>query len=145
MILCYSWIPIYGVIILINAFLNTSTVRDALREIIKSEKISCNTIVAIEVAHYLVRHFTEQIARKKIEYFINLVNLHIVDFNLQILNQSVEELLSYAYDDGLGGRDATIVATMKLQEIKRIVSHDDIFKRLAGKLDLEVIDPAATN
>ena len=78
-------------------------------------------------------------AQRKIE------NLQIADFSLQILNQSVEELLSYGYDDGLGGRDATIFATMKLQEINRIVSHDDVFKRLASRLDLEVIDPAATN
>jgi predicted nucleic acid-binding protein len=117
-------------------------VRDAVREILKSQEIACNTVIAMEVAHYLVRHFTEEIARKKIETFINLTNIDIEDFNRQALNQTIETLLAYAYSEGLGGRDATVIASMKLQNIKKIVSHDDIFKRLANKLDLEVIDPA---
>ena len=85
---------------------------------------------------------SQKIARKKIETFINLTNIDIVDFNRQALNQTVETLLAYAYSEGLGGRDATVIASMKLQNIKKIVSHDDIFKRLANKLELEVIDPA---
>jgi len=118
------------------------SVRDAMREIIKSEEIACNTVIVMEVAHYLVRHFTEKIARKKIETFINLTNIDIADFNRHALNQTVETLLAHAYTEGLGGRDATVIASMKLQNIKKIVSHDDIFKRLANKLELEVIDPA---
>jgi predicted nucleic acid-binding protein len=119
-----------------------SSVRDAMREIIKSEEIACNTVIVMEVAHYIVRHFTEKVARKKIETFINLANIDIADFNRQALNQTIETLLVYAYNEGLGGRDATIIAAMKLQNIKKIVSHDEIFKRLANKLELEVIDPA---
>jgi predicted nucleic acid-binding protein len=113
-----------------------------MRKIIKSEEIACNTIIVMEVAHYLVRHFTEKIARKKIEYFINLGNMQIADFNRQTLTETVDNLLAYAYSEGLGGRDATVIATMKLQNIKKIISHDDIFRRLANKLELEVIDPA---
>jgi predicted nucleic acid-binding protein len=117
-------------------------VRDAMREIIKTQEIACNTVIVMEVAHYLVRHFTEKIARKKIEAFVNLSNIDIADFNRQLLSETVETLLAYAYAEGLGGRDATVIASMKLQNIKKIVSHDDIFKRLANKLELEVIDPA---
>jgi predicted nucleic acid-binding protein len=117
-------------------------VRDAMRQIIKSQQIACNTVIVMEVAHYLVRHFPEKIARKKIETFINLANIDIADFNRQAMNQTIETLLAYAYNEGLGGRDATVIASMKLQNIKKIVSHDDIFKRLANKLELEVIDPA---
>ena len=120
-------------------------VRDAMREIIKSEEIACNTIIVMEVAHYLVRHFTEKNACKKIEYFVNLSNMDIADFNRQALNETVENLLAYAYAEGLGGRDATVIATMKLLSIKRIVSHDNIFRRLASKLELEVIDPAQSS
>jgi predicted nucleic acid-binding protein len=117
-------------------------VRDVMREIIKSEEIACNTVIVMEVAHYLVRHFTEKIARKKIEAFINLSNINIADFDRHALNQTVETLLAYAFTEGLGGRDASVIASMKFQNIKKIVSHDDIFKRLANKLELEVIDPA---
>jgi predicted nucleic acid-binding protein len=117
-------------------------VRDAVREIIKTQEIACNTVIVMEVAHYLVRHFTEKVARKKIETFVNLINLEIADFNRQACNESVETLLAYAYNKGLGGRDASVITSMKLLNEKKIVSHDDIFRRLAKKLELEVIDPA---
>jgi len=120
-------------------------IREPLREIIKFEEIVCNTIVVMEVAHYLVRHFTEEDeANKKIDYFINLRNMKIADFNRQMMTETIETLIKHAYTDGLGGRDATLLATMNSQNIKKIISHDDIFKRLAGKLMLEVIDPIRT-
>ena len=119
-------------------------VRDAMREIIRSEQIACNTVIVMEVAHYLVRHFSEELARRKIETFVNLSNIDIADFNRHMLNEAVERLLTFAYAEGLGGRDATVIATMKLQNITQIVTHDDIFRRLANKLELKVIDPAQT-
>jgi predicted nucleic acid-binding protein len=120
-------------------------VRESIREIIKSEEIACNTIIVVEVAHYLVRHFPAKAARKKIDYFINLRNLKIADFNKQIMTETLENLIKHAYTDGLGGRDATVIATLKSLHINKIISHDNIFKRLATKLALEVIDPIPTN
>jgi predicted nucleic acid-binding protein len=115
-----------------------------MREIIKSEEIASNTIIVLEVAHYIVRHFTEKTARKKIDNFVNLKNMNISDFNRQIMTQTLENLTEHAYTHGLGGRDATVIATMKAQNIKKIVSHDNIFKRLSDKLKIEVIDPIQT-
>jgi predicted nucleic acid-binding protein len=112
-----------------------------MRKTITSEDIVCNTLIILEVAHYLVRHFTESTARKKIEYFTNLSNLTIVDFDRQNMTQALESLIEHGYSDGLGGRDATVLATIKLKEIKTILSHDEVFKRLSTKLKLEVIDP----
>jgi predicted nucleic acid-binding protein len=112
-----------------------------MREIIKSEEIACNTIIVMEVAHYLVRHFDEKSARKKIDFFINLRNMQISDFNRGMMQKSLESLLEYSYEVGLGGRDATIVATLNSQNIRRIITHDGVFKRLAAKLTLEVTDP----
>lgn len=117
-------------------------VKEPMREMIKSAEIAINTIIVMEVAHYLVRHFTEKTARRKINSFINLRNMKIADFNRQAMTEAIENLISHAYTDGLGGRDATVISTMNQQNIKRIVSHDDIFKRLANKLKLEVTDPA---
>ena len=112
-----------------------------MRKIILNEEIVCNTIIVMEVAHYLVRHFTKDVARKKIDLFVNLRNMKIEDCNRQIMMQTLENLVEYAYTDGLGGRDATIVATVKSLNVRKIVSHDDIFKRLSSKLALEVVDP----
>lgn len=119
-------------------------VKEPLREIILSMEIACNTIIVMEVAHYLVRHFDEQTARKKIDFFINLRNMKIVDFNRQAMAEALEKLIENAYTEGLGGRDATIISTVNSQGIKKIFSHDAVFKRLAGKLKFEVIDPVQT-
>ena len=119
-------------------------VLEFMREIIKSEEIVCNTIIVMEVAHYIVRHFAEESARKKIDHFVNLRNMKIADFNRQIMTETIENLLEHGYTDGLGGRDATVIATMNSQNMKKIISYDSIFKRLADKLNLEVIDPIQT-
>jgi predicted nucleic acid-binding protein len=116
-------------------------VREPMRELIKSEEIASNTIIVMEVAHYLVRHFAEETAHKKIDYFVNLRNMKIADFDRQIMTKTIETLIEHSYTDGLGGRDATVLATMNSQNIKKIISHDDIYKRLASKLMIEVIDP----
>jgi predicted nucleic acid-binding protein len=117
------------------------SVVEFMRKIVISEQIVCNTIVVMEVAHYLVRHFTKDVACRKIEHFVNLRNMIIVDCNRQIMLQTLEDLLEYAYTHGLGGRDATIIATIKSLDAKKIVSHNDIFNRLANRLKLEVLDP----
>mgnify|MGYP001207992239 CR=1 FL=1 len=116
-------------------------IREPMREIITSEEIACSTIIVMEVAHYIVRHFDEKNARKKIDFFINLRNIHISDFNRHMMQESLESLLEHSYSDGLGGRDATIIATLKSQNIKRVITHDAVFKRLAAKLTLHVTDP----
>jgi predicted nucleic acid-binding protein len=116
-------------------------VREPMREIIKSEEIACNTIIVMEVAHYLVRHFDEKSARKKIDFFINLRNMQISAFNRRMMQESLESLLEYSNGVGLGGRDATIIATLNSQNIRRIITHDGVFKRLATKLTFEVTDP----
>ena len=119
-------------------------VLEPMRKIIKSEEIICNTIIVMEVAHYLVRHFKEDVARRKIDFFTNLINLKITDFNRETMAKTIETLIEHAYAEGLGGRDATVIATMNSQNINKIFSHDRIFKRLANKLELEVIDTILT-
>jgi hypothetical protein len=98
----------------------------------------------MEIAHYLVRHFKETDARKKIEHFINLRNLKILDFSSKLMAQSLESLLNYGYSHGLGGRDSTILATVISQNIETLLTHDGVFKRLSEKILCEVIDPITT-
>jgi len=116
-------------------------VREPMREIIKSEEIVCNTLIIMEIANYLVRHFKEKAAQKKIDPLVNLRNIRIVDFDNRMLKEALENILEHGYSDGLVGRAATVIATLNSECVKRIFSHDGIFKRLASKLEYEVIDP----
>lgn len=120
-------------------------VRGPMREIIKTEEIICNTIIVMEVAHYLVRHLPADVARKKITYFTDLRNMKLVEFNRQMMMEALENLLEYAYTYGLGGRDATIIATLKSTNIKKILTHDKTLKQLASKLEFEALDPIPRN
>lgn len=120
-------------------------IREPIRQILlSSEELASNTIVVMEIAHYLVRHFSEKDARKKIEHFVNLRNMKIFGLDTKLMSESLDYLLNYEYSDGLGGRDATILAAMNSQSIKTLLSHDDAFKRLAEKMTFKIIDPVRT-
>jgi len=60
-------------------------VQEPMRNIIKTEQIVCNTIVVMEVAHYLARHFKGTDACKRIDYLINLRNMKIADFSRPVM------------------------------------------------------------
>ena len=117
-------------------------VREPIRQILlSSEELASNTIVVMEIAHYLIRHFEEKAARKKIDHFVNLRNMKILDVDTKLMAESLDYLLTYGYSDGLGGRDATIIAVMNSEGIKTLLSHDTTFKRLAEREVFKVIDP----
>jgi predicted nucleic acid-binding protein len=99
----------------------------------------------MEIAHYLVRHFGEIDARKKIEHFVNLRNLKILNFDSKLMTESLDGLLNYGYSHGLGGRDSTIIASMNSNGIKTLMTHDDVFKRLSDKTHYNIIDPVTAN
>jgi uncharacterized protein len=121
-------------------------VRDPIRQVLlSSQELFCNTIVVMEIAHYLVRHFGEKEASKKIESFVNLRNLKILDFDTKTMAESLTNLITYGYSTGLGGRDATIIASMNSQGIKALITHNEVFKRLSEKLGLNIIDPVTAN
>ncbi|MEM1582647.1 MAG: type II toxin-antitoxin system VapC family toxin [Candidatus Bathyarchaeia archaeon] len=120
-------------------------VREPMRKILKNEEIVCNTIIIMEVAHYLVRHLPAEDSRRKIEYLVNLENMKIVDFDRQTMIEALENLTEYAYTHGLGGRDSTVIATLKTLGINKILTHDEVFKRLASKLATEILDPIPAN
>ena len=121
-------------------------VREPIRQILLSpQQIICNTIVVMEIAHYLVRHFGKDEARSKIEHFIKLGNLNILDFDAKTMAESIDNLLNYNYSHGLGGRDSTILASMNLHNVKTLITHDDAFKRLSNKTHYNIIDPVAEN
>lgn len=70
--------------------------------------------------------------------------MKIMGFDKRTMMGALENLVEHAYAQGLGGRDATVIATMKMLHIDKILSHDGAFKRLATELAIEAIDPIPT-
>jgi predicted nucleic acid-binding protein len=65
--------------------------------------------------------------------------MEIVDFDQSLARKSIEYLAKYS-QTGIGGRDATILASMQELDIHRLMTHDRAFKRIDF---IEVIDPIA--
>jgi predicted nucleic acid-binding protein len=117
--------------------------RSALEHDIVSEKleqaldegVAINTVVEMEVAHYLIKNLGVQ-GKKKMDVFLSF-HMQVVDFDQYLAKRSIELLAKFS-QTGIGGRDATILAAMEELGIKKLMTHDRAFKRIDS---IEVIDP----
>ena len=120
-------------------------VKKPLKEIIMGEEgILSNTIVIQEVAHYLVRHEPTTEFWEDISYITMLRSLELLDFGYDMVQNALKLLAKY-WSYGIGGRDAVLLATMVMEGVDEIMTHDRAFKRLESRFDeldgFSVIDP----
>ena len=99
------------------------------------ERVAINTVVEMEVAHYLIKNLGVQ-GKKKMDVFLSF-HMQVVDFDQYLAKRSIELLAKFS-QTGIGGRDATILAAMEELGIKKLMTHDRAFKRIDS---IEVIDP----
>jgi predicted nucleic acid-binding protein len=112
---------------------------------LNSSEIFVNTFTVMEVAHYLTRSLDANIAREKIEAFLNLRSLRIIDFDKDTLNASLDLLSKYGSSKGLGGRDSTILASIIQSSIDTLLTHDNVLKNVAEIQGIRIIDPVGHN
>ena len=109
--------------------------------ILSGEEILTNTIIWMEVGHYLykISRLPRATLFDILKKLMDLPTLIIVDVDVQLLYDSLSLLADlFKY---IGGRDATILAAMNRFNVRKLVSHDEGFKRLAKDGLIEVIDP----
>lgn len=109
---------------------------DQIDKALSSEKIVMNTVIVIEVAHFLVKGLGPVIGKDKMETFLSYP-FTIIDLNYDLTQEAIDILVAY-YHTGIGCRDATILATMKHLNFDKIMTHDESFRRVDW---IEVIDP----
>ena len=97
--------------------------------------VAINTVVEMEVAHYLIKNLGAQ-GKRKMDVFLSFP-MQVVDFDQYLAKRSIELLAKFS-QTGIGGRDATILAAMEELGIKKLMTHDRAFKRIDS---IEVIDP----
>jgi len=107
-----------------------------IKKILGKEDIVTNTIVLMEISHFLVKNLGSVTGKKKIDVFLEFP-LITEDLNYSYAREAIALLCQYSHA-GIGGRDATILATMKKLGVKRIATHDKAFK---GVEWIELIDP----
>jgi predicted nucleic acid-binding protein len=118
-------------------------VSEKMRVIIRTDELIINTITAVEVAHYLSKRLPGSELKKRMSALTHLTETNIISFDDALLGDTISLLADYA-QLGLGGRDATILATMTACDADCIVTQDKTLKRIAADLGFEVIDPLAS-
>lgn len=109
---------------------------DKVEEALSSEKIAINTVIIIEVAHFLVKNLGPIIGRDKLNMFLSFP-FTVMDLDYELALKAVELLANYSHQ-GIGGRDAAILATAENLSLNEIMTHDEAFKRIDW---LKVLDP----
>jgi predicted nucleic acid-binding protein len=97
--------------------------------------VAINTVIEMEVAHYLIKNLGA-VGKRKMDVFLSFP-MEIVDFDYLLAKRSIDLLAKFS-QTGIGGRDATILASMEELGIKKLMTHDRAFKRIDS---IEVIDP----
>ncbi len=98
------------------------------------------TTVLMEVAHFF-RGLAKAEFWAFIGYLKNLETMKIVEFDMEMLELALGFLVEYA-DMGIGGRDSTILAAMKLSDVDTIMTHDRTFRRIPS---IKVVDPVTSS
>lgn len=110
------------------------TVSEKLEQVLEGS-VAINTVVEMEVAHYLIKNLGSE-GKRKMDVFLSFP-MEVVDFDQYQAKRSIE-LLTRHSQTGIGGRDATILASMEKLEIKKLMTHDRAFKRIDF---IEIVDP----
>ena len=103
---------------------------------LKKEQAVVNAMVVIETLHYLVKRLGPIVGGEKGRVFMAL-GLPLFTIDSIVIETSLQKLCEFTHL-GIGGRDASILATMEIEGINQIMTHDQAFKRLP---DIKVIDP----
>ncbi|MDI6884309.1 MAG: type II toxin-antitoxin system VapC family toxin [Hadesarchaea archaeon] len=109
----------------------TPAVKKALRE-----GVLINTVVVMEVAHFLIKNLGPVVGREKLDVFLGFP-MQVDDFTLDLARASADELCKYSHL-GIGGRDATMLASMGRRHVDKLMTHDEALKRVP---DIKVVDP----
>jgi len=97
-----------------------------------------NTVIQIEVAHYLVKRLGAVAGKEAADLFLTFP-LTVDGLDPALLRDALRLLARYS-DVGIGGRDASLLASMEKHGIARILTHDATFRRVDW---VEVVDPVA--
>jgi len=107
--------------------------------VVDSEEILINTVIVMEVVHNLRRRaqLSPELVYEYVLKMLALKNVTTEPLDRALLHASMHAFERY-YGYGIGGRDATILATMVKRNANTIATHD---KRILQITDFRRIDP----
>ena len=113
-----------------------SRVVKPLESRLEKGEAAVNSTIVIETLHYLVRRLGPLAGGDKARVFLDYgMPLYLLDRDsLELTREKLCELTHL----GIGGRDASVIATMSQHGITQIMTHDQAFKLVPG---ITVVDP----
>ncbi len=126
----------YWIYLLDAATIEHIHIKNHFDKIYDNIRFAVNVVVLIEVMHYLVKRLGNQIAKEKWKLF-SKIDFVYTDLVFEDLDFIFEELIKFSHT-GIGGRDATILNSMRELNISKLFTHDKSFLKIP---DIEVIDP----
>lgn len=111
-------------------------ISDHFKGLYDTSFLAINTIVMVEVMHYLVKRLGPTVAKEKWQLFSSMDFL-VGNLEFEELDRVFEVLSKFSHT-GIGGRDATILSFMQDNNITQLCTHDKAFKKIS---DIEIIDP----
>jgi predicted nucleic acid-binding protein len=109
-----------------------------LEKSLRKKETSINATIAVETLHYLVKRLGPLAGGEKARLFLDY-DMPIFPLDRPALMLTRTKLCDFAHL-GIGGRDASILATMENQGITSIMTHDQSFRLVP---DIEVVDPCS--
>ncbi|MEM2122205.1 MAG: type II toxin-antitoxin system VapC family toxin [Candidatus Bathyarchaeia archaeon] len=109
---------------------------DMVEKALTTGQIATNTVIIVEVTHFLIKNLGALTGMEKVDVFLSFP-FTVVDLTYNLTLKAIEYLARY-FHLGIGGRDATILATMEMLGLNRIMTHDKAFKKVDW---LKVMDP----
>lgn len=100
---------------------------DEVEKALTRSKVAINTIIMVEVAHFLIKNLGALTGMEKVNAFLSFP-FTVVDLTHDLTLKAIEYLTRCSHL-GIGGRDAAILATMETLGLNQIMSHDKAFKK----------------
>jgi len=100
---------------------------DKVEKALTTGKIAMNTVIIVEVAHFLIKNLGAATGREEVNAFLSFPFI-VVDLTHDLALRTIEHLTRYSHL-GIGGRDATILATMEILDLNQIMT---MIKRSKG-------------
>jgi predicted nucleic acid-binding protein len=113
-------------------------VADNVDPILRERSLFTTTVLQMEVLHYLHRSLG---SRQHADEFLEIDRAAVASLQPADVQRS-NEILEEFGELGIGGRDATVVATLERHGVSALLTHDTALLELGDELEwLTVIDP----
>ena len=120
-----------------------TVVRESVAEILEHEPLFTTTVLQMEVVHYLTNQLAD--SEGPVETFLSIEDTTVAELRPEDVERAAT-LLSDHPESGIGGRDATVLATMERHDVTRLWTHDEALLRTGNCLDwLDVTDPLSSS